>query len=122
MDLTTKLNQTAVYWAPALSRDVFGQDTFAAGVDLACRWQDKVEEFVNANGERELSAAVVYCEQPADPARVDARMYLGSITDLTAGEIADPTTVAGSHVVRAVSQSPSMNAGETLYKLWLGKG
>lgn len=122
MDLARKFNQTAVFWNPELARDVYGQDTYETGIDVACRWQDKVEEFVNAQGERELSAAVVYMEAPVAVARVDSWAYLGEVADLSAEELADPTTVSGALVVRAIGQSPTLDAGTTLYKLWLGRG
>lgn len=122
MDLAGKLNQTAVFWNPELSRDVFGQDTFETGIDVAVRWQDRVEEFVNQAGERELSAAVVYLQAPANVFRVDSRLWLGSAADLSSEELADPTTVAGSLVVRAIGQSPSLGAGQALFKAWLGRG
>ena len=119
MNFASKLNQTIVHWAAAGSRDKFGRDSFAAGVELTGRWQDKVEEFTNALGERELSAAILYFDASGTVPAADDRVYLGTLASLSAPEQADPNLVQAAHTVRDVGRAPSRDAGQTLAKLWL---
>lgn len=43
------LNQTAVYWAPAGTNNE-GQQAYGEPVEVACRWEDVVEEFIVRGG------------------------------------------------------------------------
>lgn len=53
------LKQVAVYWAPA-GVDRKGQQTFAAAVEVPCRWDEQTEQFLDHNGNVALSKAKVY--------------------------------------------------------------
>ena len=53
------LTQEAVYWAP-LKADTFGRPTWAAPVEIFCRWEAKQTEFFTPEGERKVSSAVVF--------------------------------------------------------------
>lgn len=59
-------NQTAVWWNRT-GVDQFGQPTFAAKVQIDCRWEDSVEEFTSASGEKKISRAIVYPDRLLKP-------------------------------------------------------
>jgi hypothetical protein len=101
------MTQSAVYWAPG-PKDGFGKITLAAGVIIACRWENKQELFRDAEGKEVLSSAIVYPEMPL---AIGGYLYEG--TDTTV----DPRT-AGREV-RAVGQSPSLSGNVRLTKVWL---
>lgn len=79
--------QTAVYWAPDTTytpngRDDYGQRVYLPGVEIACRWEDVVEEFLDDNGDRQVSRSMVY------PDRICAKggkLWLGDSDDLEDG-------------------------------------
>ena len=115
MNFSTKLNQTAVYWAPAAS-DEYGNSTHETGEEITVRWEDRVDLFVNAQGEDEHSQAVVY---GTDLVVVDGYLYLGTLASLTAQQQLDPTIVRGAYRVRQSKLSPSVGATQSLRKTWL---
>ena len=118
MNFATKLNQTAVYWAPDGTVDDFGNNGFAAGVELtsAVRWEDKGELFLNALGEQELSQSISYYDGTL---ALDGYLYLGTLASLSAPEQADPTIVRGAYRIRQTKLSPSVDASQSLRKTWL---
>lgn len=118
MNLTTKLNQTAVYWAPD---DVTGDGnrTFAAPVETSVRWQDVRELFLNAQGEKELSNAVIYFDGSGTAIVLDGKLFLGTLADLSAPEEANPNIVRLAYRVRGNNLSPSLQATQSLRKAFL---
>lgn len=115
MNLSRLLNQTAVYWAPgAVGGD--GNRTYASGIEVTVRWQNRREEFTNAAGKKELSQAIIYFDGSGTAIVLGGRLFLGSLTDMTAGEIADPRLVNLSYRVKQNDVSPSVDASQSLRK------
>ena len=56
------LKMRAAYWEPG-SPDDAGNKTFAAPVEIKCRWEERVQEFSGTNNEAMLSNAVVYVDR-----------------------------------------------------------
>ena len=102
--------QTATYWAPIMPNTGFGNVSFAAPVQIACRWQDRRELFRDSQGQEVISSAVVY---PATPLENKGFLVLGLSGD------ADPRTVEGAYEIRAIGFSPSLKGTVQLDKVWL---
>lgn len=113
MDFTNKLNQTAVYWGNPQPSG-YGGYTYADGVEVSVRWEDKQETFVSAAGNESLSRAIVYAN--TDMVN-EGYLYLGELTDL-GSDISDPTQV-DSYEIKAVAKIPSLDATQFLRKAWL---
>ena len=118
--------QNAIYWPPAAPDD-FGQVGYgqivelvlADGVNSRVRWEDRVDEFVAANGTTMTSSAVVYV--PALPGggevAVGGFLWLGSRRDLT--DEAAPARNPGAFEVRRVDKMPNLKATEYLRAVYL---
>jgi hypothetical protein len=104
--LTRNLKQTAVYWASP-TPDGFGGATFTTGAEIACRWEDKDELFVDRAGQEVRSHAMVYVGQDLDDG---GYLYLGDLDDLSSAEEADPLTVTGAYEIRSFQKSPRLKA------------
>lgn len=99
----------ATYWgAPTLAG--YGVYTFAAPVQVNCRWEDKNEEFINDQGNDEMSQAVVYLDTDVAPG---GYLFLGT------SAVADPTTVDGAHKIKRFTKIPDVRAVNYQLKAWL---
>lgn len=76
--ITTMRRQKAVYWAQSGKPDGYGRRSFAAPVEIDCRWVGKNRQVVNANGDVHVSDVTVY---------VDREMQMGDF--LLEGELSD---------------------------------
>lgn len=110
---TKNLLQTAVYWGAPVSDGYTGY-TFAAGVEIACRWEQKQELFIDREGQEKRSLAVVYLGQDIV---LGGRLYLGNLSDL--GASPDPQTVSGAYEIRAWAKIPTLCADLFQRKAWL---
>lgn len=111
--ITRNLRQTATYWGnPA--PDGWGGKTFDAPVEILCRWEDKVEKVIGANGEEIVSRSVVFLAQDVDEGGF---LYLGSVS----GDSTDdsPEEVAGAYEIKAFRKIPSIRATKWERKAWL---
>lgn len=77
--LTKMLVQRAVYWHPT-GTDRFGQPTFADPVELAVRWEERRQLFINDEGVEQVSRAIVYVESDV---AVRGYLKLGTLLDLS---------------------------------------
>jgi hypothetical protein len=118
--------QNAIYWPPG-TEDDFGRVTtselieltLADGVNSRVRWEDKIEEFVDAEGTTQQSNAVVYV--PALPGggevRTGGHLWLGDRADLT--DEANPLNNEGAYPVRRFDKLPNLKATEYLRTVYL---
>lgn len=105
---TRYMNQVATYWEPN-GNDGFGGVTFAAPVEIMCRWEDKAVLFRDSQGREVVSDAIVY---PDRSLSVGGYLALGSFED------ADPRSV-GAKEIRQSNASPSLSNDEVLHKVML---
>lgn len=103
------LTQTATYWAKS-GVDGYGKNTFAAPVQMPCRWEERADLFRDFAGREVVSAAVVYT---ADAVETEGYLFLGT----SAG--AYPYDVAGAFEVRGLTRSQALTSGSVLFKSWL---
>ncbi len=106
---TRNMRQVATYWAPRPA-DGFGKQTFAAPVQIMCRWQGQAVLFTNTEGKEEISSAVVY---PAQPVAVQGYLLLGESAE------ASPRAVAGAREIRQLGTSPNLQQTQVLNKAFL---
>jgi hypothetical protein len=57
------MKQKAIWWAHD-GLDDFGKPTYnIAPVEIDCRWEDRTEQFINANGDQEVSRSVLIVDR-----------------------------------------------------------
>ena len=105
--------QNAVYWAIA-SIDGHGQEVYASPVQIDCRWEDSNEEFLDANGDRQISNAVVYTDRDTTPKGV---LMLGVLADIT--DAVNIKENSGAWEIRKFNKLPTLNAKEFLRTAFL---
>ncbi len=109
MSIITKvLKQKAVYWA-FTGYDNHGQPTYAAAVQIACRWVDSHEEIINAKGEKQISNATVMVGVDTPP---DGVLWLGAIGGLT--DAANPFNNPDAWPIIKFDKTPNFRATESL--------
>lgn len=106
------LRQEVTYWQ-SLAGGRYGNTTWRSpGKVIKARWEDKVEQVRNANGEEVESKAVVYVSGTQEMEE-DWRLYLGCLPDSA------PDDLSKAYVVIAVADSPSVRNKRSLRKIWL---
>jgi hypothetical protein len=100
--------QTAVWWAVA-SIDSHGKEVYASPVQIKCRWEDVSVQFLDAQGEIQMSNAVVYTDRITPTKGV---LMEGKLADIT-----DPVNIKeneGAWEIRRFDKLPTLNNKEVL--------
>ena len=84
--------QTAVYWGTPVN-DGYGGYTYAAPVEIAVRWEGSTKVITTSKGMEYVSRAEVIVNQDVDE---EGYLYLGTLSDLTEAQKADPKLVNGA--------------------------
>jgi hypothetical protein len=109
MSLIKKMRrQIAVWWA-STGVDRHGDESYAVPVEIKCRWEDSSEEFLDAEGQRQMSNAIVYVDRDTPNGGV---LMLGTLDDIT-----DPINVkenTGAWEIRKFDNLPNIRATEFL--------
>lgn len=121
MKLSRLLNQTATYWGSP-EPDGYGGLRFAAPVVIAVRWEDRIDLFLDADGNERRSQGRVYSTYPLEN---NAFIMLGDQTSTTSTTSTGTSnaTFTPSHrawQIKRVDQTPSLDGDQTLYKAFLG--
>ncbi len=106
------MKQLAVYWAP-LDEDEYGQPTFASPVQIAVRWEDAVEEFINPNGDKEMSRAKLIVDRDLDN---KGYLWLGNIVDLVSDT---PAENDDAWEIRLFKKTPNFRGNKFLREVYL---
>ena len=96
--------QTAVYWGDPVG-DGRGGLSFSVPVEISCRWDGKLEKFSNKEGKEVISKAVVLIGEETE-IEVDGYLFLGSLTDLTTAQKAEPRIVEQAYPVQRFDKVP----------------
>ena len=107
------LKQTAVYW-PFLSADQFGVKVVGSPVQIKVRWENKSEEFLDVDGERQISNSVVYVDRDTP---VGGILMLGTSADIT--DTVDIKENTGAWEIRKFDSLPNLRATESLRTAYL---
>ena len=111
-----KLTQTIVYWSLNKPSGTGGY-IYNSPVELAGRWEDRNQKFVDVTGEENVARSVIYLDQDVE---INGWLYLGSLSDLSSGEEADPGEIAGtSGIIQQVNRIPSVDGSEIIYEIML---
>jgi hypothetical protein len=104
------LSTTVTYWAP-LGRNDYGMRAFAQPVKIVGRWEDRVEQARNQDGEEITSKAVAFTKDALQP---EGYLAIGDHVN-----VADPLAVANALEIRAVQSVPNVRNLVTLHKGYL---
>lgn len=90
--IKTMRRQRCVYWGPG-GEDDQGKRIYAAPIELECRWEDKEEEFLDWQGNLQMSRALVYVDRdlerlgilwlPPDNVKIPPGRALSQLTSRT---------------------------------------
>ena len=105
--------QNAVYW-PYSSVNEFGVKVVGSPVAIKCRWEDKSEEFLDSNGEIQISNAVVYVDRDTP---IGGILMLGTISNIT--DAVDIKENEGAFEIRRFDNLPNLKAKEYLKTAYL---
>ena len=114
MSVISKMRrQKAVWWQRDSTPDRYGRFTYADPVEIDCRWDDAMQDFVDPQGNIVQSKSVVY---------PDRELAVGDM--LMEGEVdtntpTDPRETEGPALVRGTAKTPNFRATETLYTAYL---
>ena len=108
------LKQMALYWdTPTPSG--WGGDTWDDPVEINCRWEQKHEIFINAEGDEVRSQAVVYLDQDVD---LGGYLMLGDLDDISSST-ESPDDVDSAFEIRAFAKIPNIKGTKFVRKAWL---
>jgi len=109
------LHQTAVYWGSPVQNG-WGGYTFASGVEIEVRWEDRTDRFLDPQGVEQISRAQVRVDRDVD---VGGYLFLGDLDDLSSAGEDDPTVENNAFVIRRFTKTPSLRARWSSRKVWL---
>lgn len=104
---------TAVYWPPA-ELDEFGKPTWGDPEEISCRWDDDQEEFIDTNGDRQMSMAQLIVDRDLE---LQGVIFQGTISDLT--DPNDPKKNEGAWEIRKVMKTPDFKGKKYLREVYL---
>jgi hypothetical protein len=115
--ITRSCKQTAVYWQRD-DADRFGQPTYLDPIEVACRWDDSHETFLDTQGDKQVSNAMVIVAFTAAQETAGAELkpqgvlMLGELTDVQDG--VDPLQHPGAYEIRKTESNPNRRVSEYL--------
>jgi hypothetical protein len=111
---TKNLKQTVVYWGNPVN-DGLGAFTFDDPVEISARWEDRQQMFKNAQGQDELSKAVVYLGQDV---QIGGYLYLGTLDDMSSSA-PEPGDVTTALQIQGLTKVPGIKGTTYLRKVWV---
>ena len=115
MSLITRMRQSVcVYWTPTGMADDNGVPILGAPEELACRWDELQIEFINADGDKLISRAVVYVGERPAIGGIMVHATLASIVYFNT-----PRKNDGVFEVKQVSEVANLRNTETLISVML---
>ena len=111
----------AAYWA-APTPDGLGGNTYPAAIQIDVRWDEKLQEIVDGNGNKVMSTAVVQTDRLCDmTGYLESIPYndgAGVIGDLT-GQMTDPKKRQNAYPIVKRADTPTIRYNDNLYRAWL---
>jgi hypothetical protein len=92
--------QTAVLWTYSGS-DGYGGSSFAAPVEISCRWEDYDQTMEDDNSVEFVSQATLLVTQDV---KMNDFLYLGTLTGIASNP--DPMSIDGAYKVRSFRKIP----------------
>lgn len=98
----------AVYWAPAdVPHDDYGKPAYSEPIEIKCRWEEIAEEFLDTQGERQVSKAKIYVDRDVKIGGVLLSGTLDSDVDEDS-----PKQNEGAWEIRGFSKLPNLKVTE----------
>lgn len=114
MSIISKMRkQKAVWWQRSSTPNSHGRYSYEEPVEIDCRWDDAMQEFVGSAGEVLTSKSVVYPDRELAPGDMLQEGEIDSNTPT------DPREEDGPALVRGTAKTPNLRATETLYTAYL---
>ncbi len=105
--------QDAVYWsltAAGIKYDTFGNPVNAVQpIQIKCRWDGSQEEFLDSEGTKRMSQAVVFVDRDVD---IGGYLFEGVVADLQ--NQTDPRKNSEAFEIKAFKRTPNLKATEFL--------
>ena len=100
--------QDAVYWPPSSERfDEYGRPIVSDPVQLKVRWEDKAEEFIDAQGTKQVSSAKVIVGEDLE---IGGLLMLGTLSDVDSSFPEDPKSKFEVKEIRMFEKIPDLKA------------
>jgi len=109
-----------VYWPPGSDEsggsdyDEYGKPLYASPVEIDCRWEDIIQEFVDERDETTFSRSLVYVDRDV---KLRGVLFLGELTDVT--DLVNPKSNEGAWEIRRFDKLPNLRNTETLRTAYL---
>jgi len=102
--LTRVLKQKAVYWAKASANfDAYGRPQWATATQIKCRWEECLEEIIDANNIRRMSTARVFVDREL---AVGGVLFLGTLSQVS--DLSNPKSNNQSFEIIKFSRTPTL--------------
>lgn len=121
--LEDALNQRAVYWAPGVINNE-GQKDYGEPIEIACRWENIAEQFLDPDNNTQSSRAKVMVDQdlemlgvlwlPPNSSNLSEGEAIAQLTDETT-----PFANAGAYEIRRFDRIPNWDADEFIRLAYL---
>jgi hypothetical protein len=99
--------QTAVYWGSPVN-DGYGGKTYAAPVEIQCRWTDKQRIVFRQDGKQLLAKGEVLVTADLD---LQGWLYLGNLVDFDDSvDISQPMNIEGAYEIQAIDKIPMIKS------------
>lgn len=117
LNIARKLKQNAIYWSSPVP-DGLGGKTFADGIAIKVRWEDKQVLFVNDLKEEELSSSVVMVDRLLDKG---GYLFRGLESDLESGQTlsTNPETIRDAKEIRNLGDALNLRNKVTVRQVML---
>lgn len=106
--------EVLTYWAPLDPENPsneYGETVFAPAIEMRCRWDDKIQEIIQADGTTVHGKVQLITEQKLAVGGIVIRKPLDEVTYM-----ADPRTNPEAYKVMVVMETPTINYRARLYE------
>lgn len=115
MTIITRMRKQKAVWWQQDGRDRFNELFYKSGEIIDCRWDDSITEFLDAEGKRVLSQAVVYVDREL---KVGDVLFLDDEVPLLPDHTTPPS-YSGAYRIRQFKKIPNLRNTETLLIAYL---
>lgn len=112
MSIITRMQKQRAIWWKRLAPDKYGNFSFDPPIEIACRWDDVNENFIDPRGEQLTTHALVYVDRVMLPGD---RLKLGELETDTPDNPLDIDT----HDIKRMDINPNFKATEFLRVAYL---
>lgn len=104
--------QRCVYWGPVVSTGAYKKKTYAAPIEIACRWDDE-EKLLVINGKELISQSKIISDRLLEKEGVLTECSISDLQDLD--DPFAPTNPKGWRIV-GQARTPDIRAKKCLYE------